>query len=72
MRPVSVWGSAKNDVWSVGGAGTLQHWDGSSWSSRDGGTTWLLVDTQPGTDCVGDPAVRGGTCVLRDVQPAFG
>jgi hypothetical protein len=39
---------------------------------RDGGITYLLVDTQPGTDCMGDPAVPGGTCVLRGVQPSFG
>ncbi|HEU4977352.1 MAG TPA: hypothetical protein VFT42_00505 [Solirubrobacteraceae bacterium] len=38
---------------------------------RDGGVTYLLIDTQPGTDCMGDPAVPGGTCVLRGVQPAF-
>ncbi len=27
---------------------------------RDGATTWLLTDTRPGTDCMGDPAVPGG------------
>jgi hypothetical protein len=39
---------------------------------RDGGLTWLLVDEAQGTDCQGDPAVPGGTCVLRSVRPAFG
>jgi hypothetical protein len=39
---------------------------------RDQGTTWLLVDAQLGTDCMGDPAVPGGTCTLSGTQPAFG
>lgn len=39
---------------------------------RDQGTTWLLVDEAPLTDCMGDPAVPGGTCVLRGEQPTFG
>ena len=39
--------------------------------ARDGDLTWLLVDTAPKTECQGDPAVPGGTCVLRAVRPAF-
>ncbi len=39
---------------------------------RDGGVTYLLVDEASGTDCQGDPAVPGGTCVLRVVRPSFG
>lgn len=39
---------------------------------RDGATTYLLVDTAPGTSCQGDPAVPGGTCELRSLQPVFG
>lgn len=27
-----VWGSSANDVWAVGSAGTIVHWDGSAWS----------------------------------------
>ncbi len=38
---------------------------------RDGGVNWLLIDEASGTDCQGDPAVPGGTCVLRGVRPAF-
>lgn len=38
---------------------------------RDQGTTWLLDDTMGGTDCMGDPAVPGGTCTLAGSQPAF-
>jgi hypothetical protein len=40
--------------------------------ARDGGTTWLLVDESDGTACQGDPAIPGGTCVLRSVRPPFG
>ena len=39
---------------------------------RDQGTSWLLVDSQPGVECMGDPPVPGGTCALSGVQPAFG
>jgi len=28
-----VWGSGANDVWAVGGGGTIVHWDGSAWTS---------------------------------------
>jgi hypothetical protein len=38
---------------------------------RDSGTDWLLVDEASGTDCQGDPAVAGGTCVLTGVRPAY-
>ncbi len=38
---------------------------------RDRGVNWLLIDEASGTDCQGDPAVPGGTCVLRGVRPAF-
>jgi len=38
---------------------------------RDGAVSWLLVDEASGTDCQGDPAVPGGTCVLRAVRPEF-
>jgi hypothetical protein len=39
---------------------------------RDGGRTFLLTDTQPGTDCLGDPSVPGGTCAVNASEPAFG
>jgi hypothetical protein len=35
----SVWGSAANDVFAVGGGGAIVHWDGSSWSSAGSVTT---------------------------------
>jgi hypothetical protein len=28
-----IWGSGPNDVWAVGGSGTILHWNGSAWSS---------------------------------------
>ena len=39
---------------------------------RDHGVNWLLIDEAGGTECQGDPAVPGGTCVLRGVRPTFG
>jgi hypothetical protein len=27
----AIWGSAQNDVWAVGAAGTAIHWDGTAW-----------------------------------------
>lgn len=38
---------------------------------RIGVRTLLLVDEQPGADCLGDPPVPGGTCVLRELRPVF-
>jgi hypothetical protein len=28
----SIWGSASDDIWAVGDAGTIVHWNGSEWS----------------------------------------
>jgi hypothetical protein len=39
---------------------------------RDAGTSYVLFDRAPGTDCTGDPTVPGGTCVLQPLAPAFG
>lgn len=37
-----IWGSGPSDVWAVGAAGTILHWDGSAWSmSSSGGTSAL-------------------------------
>jgi opacity protein-like surface antigen len=38
---------------------------------RDAGLSFLLVDAAPGTDCLGDPEVPGGTCTLRAVAPVW-
>jgi hypothetical protein len=34
-----IWGSAPNDVWFVGAAGLILHWDGSTFTAADSGTT---------------------------------
>src|SRR5215471_8242835 len=38
----AVWGSEASDVWMVGEAGTILHWDGSAWTSASSGTTNIL------------------------------
>ncbi len=38
----AVWGSGKNDVWAVGSAGTVLHWDGASWTSTPVNTKHTL------------------------------
>jgi cysteine-rich repeat protein len=38
----AVGGSAADDVWVVGAAGTILHWDGSAWSPMSGGGTAAL------------------------------
>ena len=50
---------------AAGPASVLSH-------DRDAGVTWLLTDAAPGTVCMGDPPVPGGTCTLSGSQPAFG
>lgn len=39
--------------------------------ARDGGVTWLLLDSASGTGCRGDQEVPGGTCVLLATNPSF-
>ena len=38
-RFVGVWGSSATDVYAVGGAGTLLHYDGTAWTTLTSGTT---------------------------------
>lgn len=35
----AVWGAAADDVWAVGNAGLVAHWNGATWSKVDIGTT---------------------------------
>src|SRR5258706_5608994 len=37
-----VWSDGPGDVWAVGGAGTIVHWDGTLWSLAGSGTTAYL------------------------------
>ena len=38
---------------------------------QDGPTSYALTDALPGTDCLGDPPVPGGTCMLEAFAPTF-
>lgn len=38
-----VWGSAKNDVWAVGAAGTVLHFNGTAWAVHSSPTTAALL-----------------------------
>ena len=47
MNLTSVWGSGPNDVWAVGTAGTILHYDGTKWEradleAQDAGTDFTL------------------------------
>jgi hypothetical protein len=35
----SVWGNSSSDVFAVGDAGTILHWDGTAWSAMSSGTS---------------------------------
>ena len=39
---LDVWSDDPSDVWAVGGAGTIVHWDGTRWSLAESGTTAFL------------------------------
>ncbi len=38
---------------------------------RESGTDWLLLDQASGTDCQGDPAAPGGTCLLTGIHRTY-
>lgn len=66
-----VWGRATDDVWVVGGLGTVLHFDGAAWSLVDAGTTEQLF-TVTGTD--DEVVVVGGSTagvVLRGGLDGF-
>jgi hypothetical protein len=41
---LGVWGTGPDDVYVVGQPGLIFHWDGSSWSQQESGTTATLTD----------------------------
>ena len=41
---MGVWGSSSSNVFAVGDAGTILHYDGTSWSPMSSGTTGSLRD----------------------------
>jgi hypothetical protein len=44
-----IWGSAANDIWAVGAAGTLLHWTGTSWSLLTPAPTAASLESVWGT-----------------------
>jgi photosystem II stability/assembly factor-like uncharacterized protein len=40
-------GTAANDAWAVGAAGTVLHWDGTGWTAVNAGTNATLNDVAP-------------------------
>lgn len=42
-RLSAIAGSSQSEVWAVGEAGTLAHWDGKSWHESRRGSDWLLA-----------------------------
>ena len=47
---LGTWGSSANDVWAVGLAGTILHYDGTSWSpvsSPTAETLWSVWGSAP-------------------------
>lgn len=69
---LKVWGRAKDDVYVVGGNGTILHYDGSSWSVVESGTTARLF-TVTGDDA--QIAITGGdssgVLLLGDATKGF-
>lgn len=57
----SIWGSGRNDVWAVGAAGSVIHWNGTDWQNLSVGSTYTLfgVGGSSGTDvwAVSTPSV---------------
>jgi hypothetical protein len=49
-----IWGSSKNDLYAVGGSGTIVHYNGLSWTKIESGTNttiqdvWGKIDSQTG------------------------
>lgn len=39
-----IWGTSDADVWAVGAAGKIIHWDGAGWTEKASGTSELLLD----------------------------
>lgn len=68
-----VWGRSSDDVWIVGGEGTVLHWDGSALSRIDSGSEALLFTVHGDDDhvaIVGPQTVLvGGVDGLEEVSP---
>lgn len=75
-----LWSSGPDDVWLVGGDGTLLWWDGEAWSLRRSGSgqdLHAIWGTAPddvwivGGDADGAVILRGEGLGLRNVSPAL-
>lgn len=62
----AVWGSAPDDVWAVGLAGTIIHWDGVRWEKVTSPTKLFLIDIW-GTSATNIYAVGSSSIGLYDV-----
>ncbi len=62
----SIWGPGSNDVYVSGDAGTMLHFNGSTWNSMNTGSTELLwaVSGAPGASVNGFAVGYNGTIVL--------
>lgn len=67
---LKIWGTSSSDLWSVGAAGTILHWDGQSWVATPSGTSQTInrVFAAPGGDVW---AVGNSGTVLRFRQGAW-
>ena len=59
-----IWGSAANDVFTVGEGGTILHYDGISWSAQSSGTTKDL-NAVWGSSAANVFAVGNGGTIIR-------
>jgi hypothetical protein len=69
-RLASVRAIASNDVWAVGAAGTILHWDGTRWSLVPSGTTNHLNDLWA-YNAQTMWVVGHGSTILRYTPPGF-
>lgn len=80
----AVWAHSPTDVWAVGDAGTILHFDGGAWTSSDSGvSTRLLAVTGTGTNVwaageqgvvlrrVGNAWVPQGTGTTKTIRSLF-
>ncbi len=71
-----IWANAPNDIWAVGAQGTVQHFDGASWSDVAVPTTADVVAVWGSpTDVLGEPiyvwALTGGDTAIRWDQTSW-
>ncbi len=67
----AVWGAASDDVWSVGAAGTILHFDGRDWAPVESGTS-LPLNAVWGTSSNDVWAVGGEHSFVDPRSPAVG